>query len=749
MDMRRLYLVVLVLVMVCQQTGMAQNKPPAQGNGAPAKEELDAQLKINRDAVLGGDIGAAVLMLSDANPKAREILLDALKQSKNSPARMAVCQALIRADKNAVKDIAVFIGPLLRVFDTQVPGEAQLAADATRIFEYEQIGESLEKFVTDSATPTRARVNAIQALKPRLDKKATIKLIELMDDSDRQVSSEAGIALASLGIEPGATKEQRQATIERIRAQTPEIFLRNRALRSEQQIRDIRTDRDSWIRIYITLLTSAYKTLPDDTAKGKFLAEHLASSRAPVKLWALEEAFRWYKGTTPNFPSEQLQPILIASISDPNRDVRLKIAEVLAQMVMSSSAQPLLTQLKAEQDDQVKTKQFEALGRACSSTAASGTEDPLPPEIKAIRTQALEWAEKFLFDENDTEERIRVGAQVTARLLRRDGLEDAEEKKYLDLLLKRYAQLKGNPGGALAAELLGAMAGLCAQSSACKDQAVALYRPLFVEALGDGSDSVRETAVIGLGNINKAEALAILRERGLFNDKSRSVRLEIIDMAGEVRAKTDLRWLAEKIGVNSESEPARKAMMGIFNSSGTDVLKDWVGPLAAEASKLTDEHKILFLELAESKAEGEEKAEMLKTVRIRLAEIHSKMSQFDKAAECWKKVQAAATTPQEKDAAAVKRLDAYLSGAKLEPAAQLLTETLAKQDLDRESPLLKSVEEHLAKPRNGLDPKDVMDELAAIQAPKPRTKWVQWLKEWQLKLSKEDKPAAKPKPPTG
>jgi len=372
MDMRRLYLVFLVLVMVCQQAGMAQNKPPAQGNGAPAKEQLDAQLKINRDAVLGGDIGAAVLMLSDANPKAREILLDALTQSKNSPARIAVCQALIKADKSAVKDIEVFIGPLLRVFDTQVPGEAQLAADATRIFDYEQIGEPLEKFVTDGSTPVGARVNAIQALKPRLDKRATIKLIELLEDPVKRVSSEAGIALESLGIEPGETREQRRATIEQIKTQTSEIFLGNRVRRLEQQIREIGADRDSWIPIHKTLLTRAYKALPDHIAKGKFLAEHLASSKVPVKLWALEEAFQWWNGTTPQFPSDQLNPILIASISDPHRDFRQRIAEVLSSMVVPESAQALLTQLEAEQDYRVKTELFDALGRACSSTSSPG-----------------------------------------------------------------------------------------------------------------------------------------------------------------------------------------------------------------------------------------------------------------------------------------------------------------------------------------------------------------------------------------
>jgi HEAT repeat protein len=753
MGIRRLYLVVLMMLIVCQQAGLAQNKPPGNNNNAaPAKEELDPQLKVNRDALLErGDIVAAGIMLSHDDPKARQILLDALKQSKNSPARMAVCRSLInaRADKQVVKAADVFIGPLLGVFDTEVADEARLAAEATLIFEYEQIGTPLEKFVTDSSTPARARVNAIQALKPRLDKRATIKLIELVEDPDKRVSYEAGTTLQSLGIEPGATREERQATIEKIRAQTSEVFLGNRVRRSEQQIRETGDDLKSWIDVHLALLASAYKTLPDVTTKGKFLAEHLASSKAPVKLWALEEAFQWWKGTTPDFPREQLEPILIASISDQHRDVRLRTAEVLGSMVELNSAQPLLTQLEIEQDDQVKTKLFVALGWACSSAVSSNAPTKVSPEIVEIRTHTLKWAEKFLFDNNSLE-KAQIGALVIEKLLRRDGLEDAEEQMYLDLLLSRHKQLKDNPGGALRGELLGAMAGLCTQSSACRDQAIKRYKPMFTEALRDASDSVRETAVDGLYNIDKADALAILR-KGHVNDSSLAIRKKIIKMAGEVLVEPDLDWLVDKIGVNSESEPAWQVTMGIFNRSGADTLSGWVDRLTASTSKikLTNEQKVAFLKTAESKAESEKKAQMLGQVRERLAAIYREMSQFDNAAQCWQKLQAAAKTQQEIDAAMVQRLDIYLNWPKPDLAAKLLDEALAARDLDREGALLKSLEEHLVKPKNGLDPNVVIAQLAATPPPKDRPKWGQWLKDWQTRLSKEDKPAAKPEPPTG
>lgn len=749
MDTKRSYLVVLMLLIVCRQVALSQNKPPVQVNGAAQQEELDPQLKVNRNGLLErGDIVAAGIMLFDSDPKARVILLDALRQSENSPARMAVCRALIKArtDNKPVKDVQDFIVPLLGALDTQVSEEARLAAEATLIFEYEEIREPLEKFVTDSSTPVRARVNAVNALKLRLDKRAAIKLIQLLDDPD--VVSEAQLALDSLGIVPGDSKEARDQTISQIENQAPEVFLGNRITRLEAVKRDMMLEMDSWQKFCLTLLANTYKMLPDDAAKGKFLAEHLGSPRALVKLWALEEAFQWWKGTNPNFPREQFEPILIGLISDPHKGVRLRTAEVLASMVELNSARPLLTQLELEQDDQVKTKIFVALGWACSS-AVSSNPPKVSPEIKEIRTQTLKKAEEFLFSENSVE-KSRIGAQVMEKLLRRDGLDDEEEQKYLDRLLSRYKRLSDNPEGALRAELLGAMAGLCTQTSACRDQAIVRYKPLFVESLRDSSDSVRETAVDGLANIDKADALTILRE-GFVNDPSPAVRKKIIALAGAVLVEKDLKWLVEKIGVNSESEPAWQAMIGIFNRSSADVLNGWVDRLTAEAGaiKLSNDQKIAFLKIAESKAASEKKSEMLDHVRQRLTVLYSRNSQFDKAEENLKKLLATATTQAAKDGIAIQLLGVYMSWPRSDLAANLVAEALQTNDLDREGALLKSLDEHLVKPANGLDPNAAVAQLAAIKVPKDRPKWSQWLQEWQSRLSKEDKPAEKPKPPTG
>ncbi|MEA3224824.1 MAG: HEAT repeat domain-containing protein [Planctomycetota bacterium] len=748
MNTKRLYLVVLMLVIIGQQVCSGQNKPPAPAGGSPAKAQLDPQLEVNRVALLGGNLLVADVMLFHEDPNARKILLEILEQSENSPARIVVCRALIkaRADKKVVKNVQEFIDPLLVVFSSENGDEARLAAEATLIFEYAQISRSFEKLLGDTSKPVRAKVNTVRALKLRLlDMNATIKLITLVDDSDKQVAAEAEKALRSLGIDPGENADARKQIRQRIIQQGRELFLENRLIHVEKGKNRVAAELVNLETSYLTLLGTAYKGKNDDVEKGKFLAEHLAGSKASVRLWALGEVDQWRKGTNnPTFPGELLEPILISLISDPDKDVRLRTADLLTRMVELNSARPLLSQLEVEQDDQVKTELFVALGWACSFAISSTEPGKISSEIKEVRAQTLKWAEKFLSEKEDAE-KVRSGAEVVEKLLKRDGLEDNEEKKYLDLLLSRYEQEKNKSGGTLRGKLLSAMAGLCTQNSTCRDQAAGLYKSLFEKALLDDTAFVRETAVDGLGNIDKTKALEILRDR--VNDPSDILRKKIIAFADAVGDKRDLQWLAEKIGVNSESKPAWQAMGKIFSGSDADTINEWVDRLTAGASKLTNEQKIDFLLSAGEKASGQNKPQMLKGIRERLIALYLKTDQHDKAVEYLDKVWATAATPEEKNAAVADLVGVYFAWPKTpntDLLAKLLAKALEKEDLDADGTLLKALDEHLAKPAQGVDPNAVINQLAKIQTPKERPKWGKWLKDWQTRLSKIAQPADKP-----
>jgi len=727
MSAKRLYLVILMLAIGCQQASIAQEKPPVPAQSTPATAELDPQLKVNKDALLNGSIDAATVMLFHDDPKAREILLDALKQSENNPARMAVCKALIQArvSKKAVKNDQDFIEPLLGVFDTKNDAEAQPAAEATLIFEYDKIRESLDKIFTDPNKPVKTKINAIHALKLRLDMEATIRLIELVDDSEKQISTEAENALHSLGIPVGEDPQTRQQNIKAIRLQGQVTFLRTQLIRQDAQMRKERAALDLWQRRYKSELDKRYESISEDAAKGEFLATYLVDTETVVRLWALDKAYKWRVAPGSKL-SEKLGPVLIKLISDGNRDVRLITAELLALMPKLNSASPLLAQLGAEQDDQVKTKLLVALGGACSNAILSNPKATISPEMKEIRRQTLEWAAKFLFEENV--EKARNGAEVIKKLLNRDGLEPKEVDRYLGLLSERYDKQKDNPDGTLRGELLNEMAALCAQDSTCREKAAQLFESLFVEALRDEANFVREAAVDGLTYINKTNALKLLRS-DFIDDPSITLREKIIALADAVGGREDLDWLAEKIGLNSESDPAWQAMLKIFTGSDTGVLKEWMDILTVQSSKikLSDEQKIDFLEIAEN-AKGN--GEYMPEIRKKLAGLYYKTGQYEQAEGYYSILYEIAQTPEGKKAILPNFLDACLKGAKTERIAELVKSCLAEGDLDPNSIVVKTIDSYFSKPPVGADPNEVLKVLIAIKVPQGRPQWKQQLKGW-------------------
>jgi HEAT repeat protein len=334
MGARRLYpavpLMALLLVIGCQQTSVGQDKPAVPIKDTAVEVELDEPLKLAKRALLEGSTeemrmdGATVLLFSK-EPAARKIVLEALKAPENSAARGAVCRALCRAgaEHKPVKDKSDFIQPLLDTLTTDDFSGARLAGEALLLFEYEQISDGLEKIVADTSLPVKARLNAMYALRLQPDVKAVIRLINTVGDADKQVAAAAEQTLKSLGIPVGKDAEARKHTIENLRREGQEVFLRNRLIWQEAQMRKERALSNIWQGSYLSALGQIYGAKTDDTDKGKFLATYLSDSRKIVRLWALKKVEEWQKGTNPKLPRE-LGPILTSLISDPEKDVRLK-----------------------------------------------------------------------------------------------------------------------------------------------------------------------------------------------------------------------------------------------------------------------------------------------------------------------------------------------------------------------------------------------------------------------------------------
>ena len=745
---KRLCLVILVLVIGCHQVGIGADGPtsPANDIGADgptspandtiAEAKFGKQLKINRDALFEGSseeirIDAATVMLFSEEPQARRILLGALSQTENAAARIAVCRALsqARASGERVKNKEDFVQPLFGILTTETVADAQLAAEATRIFEYRQISGQLGKIVTDSSLPANARLNAIAALKLQPDKRVIFKLIQLLDDPEKQVAAGSEMALISLGIPVvGKDAETLKEIIKNIESKGTDAFLRYWINRQDNEMRELESKLDWWRKQYLSSLGKIYDGIGEDTSKGKFLAEHLVSSEAVVRLWALENVSQWRQSTKPKLPSE-LGPILVELVSDRNRAVRLKTARLLSLMGELNSAEKLLDQLEIEQDNEVRMELFVALGEACRYAFLPNSKLKIPQQI---RKQTLEWAVKYLFEEGS--EKAEKGAKVIRKLLEQDGLTSGDVERYLGLLAERYEQEKESADGALRGELLGAMAGLCAQN-VYKAESAKLFKPLFEKALRDETDLVREAAVKGLIYIDTTRALKILR-KDFVNDSSIEVRQRLIELAGEVGGEGDLVWLVGKIGTTAESEPAWQAMLKIFKRSEAGVLAEWIDKFDSPETKgkLSDEQKLSVLEIGERKAVGENKPEMIKNIREKLASLYSKNGKFAQAADYLGMLHEAGQSVEEKEPILARLVDVYLRGSNVKAAKDLLDNYLLQKDLEPNSVIVRSIENYLTEPAGGVEPKVMLEALSKIVPPEPRPKWQEQLKLWTDRL---------------
>ncbi len=735
MSTKRSYLVILLLMIGYQRAGVGQDKPAQPANGTGAATEIDTQLQLNKEALISKGsseqmrINAANLLLFNKNPLARQILLDALKQTENSPARIAVCKALAqtRPARKPIENKEDFVEPLFDILINGNSDMAKLAAEATLIFEYGQISERLEEIAAKAPLP--ARLNAVYALRLHPDIHGAITLIQLLDDPEGQVAAACEKALHSLGIPTGQDAESRMEIISELERKGLGAFLQDRLIQQEAEMRKLQMELDQWRDRYLSEVGKRYDVIGDDAAKGKFLAEHLSGTETRVKLWALEKVRERWVGTESksDFLAE-LEPVLVNLVSDQDKDVRFKTARLVSLMGELNSAQHLLEQLKVEQDDEVRMELFVALGEACFYASLPGIGTKVPNEV---RKQTLKWAAKYLSQQEP--KKARKGADVIRKLLEQDGLTSDEVDRYLGLLAERYKQQQNEADGTLRADLLSAMAGLCAERSVCRAQAVKRFRLLFDEALKDDKDLVRQAAVDGLIYIDKAGALQKLR-RDFFNDRRDTIRRKLIDLAGEVGGQDDLVLLAEKIGTTGESEQAWQAMLKIFERSGAAVMNEWLAKFDSEStqSKFSDGQRISFLEIAEPKLAAEGKPRMVNNIRAKLARLYNKSGQHEQAAEYFGLLHEAAQTVEEKEAIVPDLLDAFLRWPNVKSATDLVANCLLEKDLDPNSAVVSVIDDYLRKPPPGADTRAVLDALSQIETGKPeiRVMWRKQLEKW-------------------
>jgi HEAT repeat protein len=743
------YLLVLVLLVLagCQQGATKVDNAPAAETSP--RVETDTQLKVNQESLLRGAtedvrLDAATVMLFSDSTRARQILVDTLKQSENKQARMAVCRALTvsREARRPIMNKNDFIEPLANVLKTEEGNPAKFAAEALLIFDYDAIANVLEPMAKDESMSVKARLNAIYAMKVQLDIKAITRIAELVEDKDKQVSGAAGDALRSLGIPVSRDARRRAQILSDLRTSGMERFQRDWLVRQESRVNDLEKERDQWRKLYISSLDRIYEGLSDEGQRGNFLIEQLGNSEPTIRLWALGKVSQWRIGTQSKLPAE-LGPVLVKLISSDNKDVRLATAKLLSLTGELSSAERLAEQFKVEQDEEVKLELFVALGAACHYALVPTSGSQLSPEL---RKQTLEWAAVYLNDEDA--KKAHRGAEVIRKLLEPSGLAADDAVKYMDLLVERYDRDKQTGNSTLRGDLLGTMARLCGQN-VYKPESARRFAGLFEQALNDESDLVREAAVDGLICVDRPKALKVLA-KDFVNDRSQIVRDRVMELAGEVGGKDDLLWLWDKLGANSEGKTAWQAMLKIFNNCDVNIIDSWIGRFDSQArdnhiseaskGKLSDEQCVSFFELAERKAVAENKAEMVKAAREKLAQLYTKAGQYEQAAEYLGKLRALAKTTEQKEAILGQLVDVYLRWPKVEAASLLVGNCLLEKDLGHDSAVVRSIDAFLDNPSEGSDPNMVLKSLRRVKSTDQRPLWRQQLARWNKRFGSAEDP---------
>lgn len=694
------------------QDAMDDMLPPLETS--TVETDSQRQLRIIRTALLQGQteesrMDAAIELFPRTDSASRELLMQSLIAKDNPLTRQAICRALIKSRGLAemVSKPEEFIKPVVGILSSTDVSEARLAGEALQIYPFGDVFEFLSQMAADATLEPRTRLNVIYALKLWPEKEAIAAIHALRKDSDKTVAAAADKALQEIFGVPEGT---RPATLDRMvqdfqnRRSTEFIrdlmaVLRDRVARQQEQLRSVGADRDVWKAKYLSMQDKEYAAA-DDAGKPMMLVTKLTSELAAERLWALGKV-----STYAAMASSELRTAVLSLLSDPDREVRLATAKVLANKSALDPAEKLLSQLQVEKDNEVALSLFQALGEACSFAFTPGSPIKLSP---TIRMETLRLAGSFLAEKDS--DRVYPAAEVIRKLLEINGIETPVARGYLRMILNRYHATEGQTG-LLRSQLLMVMAKLCGKT-ALRDVAAALYQPALLAGLSDSADAgVREAAVIGMANIDKSQAYAAFRDRKLTEDTSPAVRKIVIGLVGEVGDEEDLIWLSDRLAVTSEAEAAWSAMASILQRQGAVVILGWIEKLKTNAGNMSRVTELLGI--VEGRLQGDKNAVSLLAVRMEL-------------------------------------LGRYLSVGDISRGVGVFSRRLIEQkDLKSDDPLIVLVQTYL---NSGTVPKEtkaaVINALGAIAAP-TGTVWPQWagqLKAWQKEYLPPVPSPAVPKP---
>jgi len=636
-------------------------------NSNGLKSKTDRQLRIYKESLLNSPneesrVDAAVELLLRPDKDAREVLLGVMVSAENAIARRAVCKGLInsRGLGTAVRDRDDFLEPLIGMLIDEQGADAKTAAEALSVFKYREVAGRLRELVRSSDMDRFIRLNVIYALKVRPEKEAISELIKLLDDNDKEIAKAAEKALQdAFGIPAGTNRGVWKDILNELQRKSPGEIIRDRMVFQETEIRRLESERTHWRSLYLESLDREYEGL-DDVKRGEVLIYRLDSEFIAVKLWSLDKISHRTAGMT--FSVGPFRTKLPTLIAHPDRQVRLETAKMLTQMSEIDPAKILLNQVRLEQDREVRLWIFEALGEACYYAFSPGSKIKLEPEM---RLETLKLAGEYL--NNNGNEEAKKGAEVIRKLLESNGLRKSLVEDYLSMIRQRYERqrqqdiLSETAGG-----LLNVMAKLCGHGS-YRNEASRLFKESFLQGLSaKENDLIRESAVSGIVNIDRAAALNMFRQRGVIEDSSLTVKRTVIELAAELGSDEDIVWIVAG-NTNGLGDSVWQAIGMILQREDAEIATMWAQKLMALEG--VDSERIRpLLETAEKKAVAENGVTVLEEIRGLLLDVYLGSGDIEKTVELIAK-SLAENDIRLKDICAVK-INSYFDSQDIEPDAK-------------------------------------------------------------------------------
>ncbi len=680
-----------------------------------ADGQLTDQLVINRAMLLSGTdqgirVVAAKQLLLDMSEPAKGSVIEILAMADNENAISAICIAI---DQSSGWDVPmalpdVYIKPLIGVLGHPNVEVAKHAAVALSSYPYEAVKLEIENVLYSGEISQQTRLNAIYAIGLRLSEKDAIgAMISLLDDKDTAIADQACKTLQGW-VPIGANKALWNYVRTELKQKSPDEIVRDRLSSQETKVQQLQQQNKVITDELVSIYEQLYAVRIDLPARSALLIDALKKPIVEVRLWAVRKIVLWRNAN--DLPNE-LAAAAVEVISDPDQTVRLETAKLMVYMAGVNPADKLMAQLQIEEIEQVQSSLLEALAESCYYSLLPASSLKLDPKVRIF---TLTKAGEFL--NAKTPEHAILGAEVTRKLLEKNGLEDEVVEGYVGAVLKRYKSASDN-NPPLAARILGVLSRFCLPDFHYRAIGKKLLEQEFVAALISPTVETRKAAAAGLINIDKANALKTLREKQLYNDPDPTVVAIIIALAKEVGNGGDYIWLVEKNKQNVEG--VWGAIVSILQREDVATVEKAINSI--DTFNIDDARKIEILEIGRKKAGIKYKSSIL------LAQFYLSRSKNTEAAELYASLllDPAGKSSVVQDAS--NAINALVSGVKTESVVLLVTELLAAGDIKPEDPIgSKLIEAAAAEGGEALKA-----ELLKIVPPEPRAGWQQIVAVWK------------------